>query len=204
MTTGTRRKAGTPKGKSVARGRHALDALAPGESTDVLKALLGRHPELRREAETIARDLLAGTDPESIASSVREAVLSPDLSDLGARAGRNIYGYVHETDAAWEILEEAVQPFLDDLRRLVDLNMQDKAVLFCCAIISGLYMSRHPPDGAVLAYAPHFPMETAGETADILARESRRKHRRVWSLPRGVVSEWPDWREMLLCASRRR
>lgn len=206
--TGKRRKAGSPAGSSktkVSKSRAlVLGSLAASESAEVLETLLGRHPDLRREAEQIARDLLADLEPESIAASVAESVLTCDLGDLGARAGRQVYGYVDETDEAWEILEEAMQPFQDDLQRYIDLDMQDKAVLLCSAIVSGLYEIGSGPEDAVLGYAPDFPMATAGETVAFLARESRKKYRRPWLLPRDALSRWPDWREMLDRASRRR
>jgi hypothetical protein len=45
------------------------------------------------------------------------------LDALGARVGRvRGRGYVHETDAAWELVEEAIEPFRSDIERRAALG----------------------------------------------------------------------------------
>src|SRR2546430_8612475 len=39
------------------------------------------------------------------------------IYDLNARAGSHEWGYVEPSEAAWEILEETVEPVLDDMKR---------------------------------------------------------------------------------------
>jgi hypothetical protein len=92
VVTGNRRKAGSPRTTTSKSKGRVLGTLAAAESTEVLETLLGRHPELRREAEQIARDLLADLEPASIAASVADSVLTCDPGDLDARAGRQASG----------------------------------------------------------------------------------------------------------------
>lgn len=40
-----------------------------------------------------------------------------------ASAGRQGWGYVEPTEAAWELLEGALNPFLDEMRRRVELGL---------------------------------------------------------------------------------
>lgn len=47
-----------------------------------------------------------------------------DYDDLNARAGRHEWGYVEPTEAAWEILEETVEPFREDMKRHLDLGLE--------------------------------------------------------------------------------
>jgi hypothetical protein len=86
----------------------ALDALSGAEHTRVLAELLTSHPELRPEAEDAARRLLGDASIEVVAQAVVRALEELPLDALAMRSGRiRGRGYVHETEAAWEILEEA-------------------------------------------------------------------------------------------------
>lgn len=131
----------------------ALDALSGAEHARILAELLTSHPELRSEAEDAARRLLDEASVDAIAESVAWALEELPLDALAMRSGRiRGRGYVHETDAAWELLEEAVEPFLADLRRRAILGL-DAAVDVAAGIVAGLYRCREPEDGTIVAYA---------------------------------------------------
>lgn len=77
--------------------------LKPAESAVVLRSLLERHPELVAEAGEIARATVSDVDAEAVAEQVERAVVDVDLDDLNSRAGRQSWGYVEPTEAAWEL-----------------------------------------------------------------------------------------------------
>jgi hypothetical protein len=79
-------------------------------------------------------------------------------------------GYVHETDAAWEILEEAVEPFLADLRTRAILGLGAAADV-AAGIVAGLYRCREPEDGTIVAYAGP---DSLSELADEVINEANR------------------------------
>lgn len=73
---------------------------------------------------------------------------------LATRAGRvRGRGYVHETDAAWELVEEAIEPFRSDLERRAVRMASYAAASVAIGTIAGLYRAREPEMGTVLAYA---------------------------------------------------
>jgi hypothetical protein len=61
-----------------------LGLLLPEETDEVLRALLKRHPHLAREAEELAKAMVSEVDVDTIAEDVEDAMLAPDLDDLGA------------------------------------------------------------------------------------------------------------------------
>jgi hypothetical protein len=78
---------------------------------------------------------------------------------------------VHENDAAWEIVQEAVEPFLADVRRRALLGLSGLAAVVATGVVAGLYLVDPPDDGSVLAYAgPDVP----GELADAVLDEAER------------------------------
>jgi hypothetical protein len=179
-----------PKGNTLAR-------LKPEEGAGILRTILDRHPELVAEAEEIARAVVADVEAEAVAEDVERAVLDLDLGELNSRAGRLEWGYVEPAEAAWEILAEAIGPFLEDMKRHVDLGFEAAAVGTCAGIVLGLYRCRGKNPDQVLGWAEDFPADAAGDAVAMLAGESRAKHRRAWRLPDGVVAQIPEWVEMI-------
>ncbi|MGX6601918.1 hypothetical protein ACWKSP_07260 [Micromonosporaceae bacterium Da 78-11] len=83
----------------------------------MLDALLKAHPDLVGEVERLAAGILDDTTWESVREDVTYALLSLPLEALNERAGYQPgRGYTHECDAAGEIVEETLVPFLDDVR----------------------------------------------------------------------------------------
>ena len=114
----------------------ALDALSGTEHSRILTQLLTSHPELRPDAEDAARRLLGDASVEAVAESVAWAFEELPLDALAMRSGRG-RGYLHETEAALEILSEAVEPSLADLRRRASLGL-DAEVAVAAGIVAGL------------------------------------------------------------------
>jgi hypothetical protein len=139
-----------------------LDQLQPGEAALVLRRLLAGHPELLSEAEEISRSTLGGVSFESIASEVEDSIRQLDLDDLNGRAGGHSWGYTEPTEAAWELLEEAVEPFVEDMKRHLGLGLDEEAFEICKGIVLGLYQCRDASGDEVLGWASDFPAEAAG------------------------------------------
>lgn len=151
----SRRSSGKPKAAS------AIDRLGPREAQAVLHQLLAAHADLRSEAEQMARSLLAAVTREAVAGDVEQALRALDLDDLGRRAGRHRDGYTSPTEAAWDLLQEAVEPFLDDLKRRLDLGHEAEAIELCQGLLLGLYRLRDVENDGLLEWAPDFPAEAA-------------------------------------------
>ncbi len=164
--------AGAGKGSTRSRQRRsALDTLGSLELAGVLAELLRRRPELRSEAEALARQRLADTDMEAVADAVESDLQSLSIDELNGRAGRQRWGYVEPTDAAWELLGEAVEPYDHEVERLVTLGMIEAATATALGVIAGLYRSRDCEDGdRLLSWAPDFPWEHASTVMDKLAK----------------------------------
>lgn len=151
--------------------RSALDSLAATEKATVLDQLLAARPELREPAEACAAQLMRGADRSAVADEVEGALQYLDIDELNTRAGyRPGFGYVDPADAADEILDEALQPFLDDLQRRVDLGMGSAAVELAAGILFGLYNCRDGNSETLLEYAPDYAVEHASAVVSNCAR----------------------------------
>ncbi len=183
------------KGES---GASLLDKLNGAEAASVLRKLLDRHIELRAEAEAVARDMLAGISPFSVADEIENVLLQFDYDDLNGRAGRRSCGYVEPPEAAGELLEEALEPFVSDMKRRLEMGLEDQASQFCQGILLGLYRVR-ASENDILNWAPDFPCEAAGDVLEVWCETSGSdrgsapaKGRRRLS-PDFVREHVPDW-----------
>ena len=153
----------SPKASRKFEKRTALlDELQPSEAALVLRRLLAGHPELLSEVEEISRSTLTDVSFESIASEVEDSIREVDLDDLNGRAGRHSWGYTEPTEAAWELLGEAVEPFVEDMKRHLGLGLHAEAFEICKGIVLGLYQCRHASGDEFLSWAEDFPAEAAG------------------------------------------
>ena len=86
-----------------------LERLAGEEACAVLSRLLETHPELRSEAESIAQSVMSSQSVQDVATGVSDALIGVDLDALSGRAGKHSWGYVEPSEAAVELLEEAIE-----------------------------------------------------------------------------------------------
>lgn len=174
-----------PQRRAARQGRRTLERLKPDESAAVLRHLLDVHPGLAGEAEKIARSLLNRVNYEEVATEIEDEIRALDYDDLNSRAGRHEWGYVEPTEAAWEILEETVEPFCEDMKRHQELGLEAEALEICKGLVLGCYRLSERAGGDVLGWAPDFPAEAAGDALEAWyfgtdgpqRRKARRKQR---------------------------
>ena len=98
------------------------------------------------------------------------ALLALDQEDLAANAGRTRYGYVEPTEAAWSLLEAAVEPWLEDITRRASLGLIEAARRLGLGTLRALESAeRHiRNDDLLVSWAPDFPDETADRVVELL------------------------------------
>jgi hypothetical protein len=171
--------------------RSALDALSAIEKGAVLDELLTARPDLREPAEAHAARLMKDAERSAIADDVASALKWLDVSELNTRAGYQPgFGYVNPAEAADEILDEALQPFLDDLQRRADLGMASAAAEVAAGILLGLYNCRDGSSETLLEYAPDYAAERASVVVNYCAKLGI-------ELPTELINLIPAWGNLL-------
>ncbi len=211
MATGRRAKKLAPKRtggrreRTTVRSGSALDNMTPSEITTVLRALLEEHPDLSSEAEAVAVEMVSSPSVEDVAEDVFDAVTSLGMDAFHGRAGKQAWGYVEPSQAAWDLLGEAVEDVVSDMKRRMDLGLQKAAETICCGIVFGLHKAKNVGSDGPLAWAPDFPAEEACHAVAELIRACPAKDRGaardclVETLG-GIV---PEWDEMIAQAADR-
>lgn len=149
-----------------------LDRLRADEQAHVLRELLRADPGLGPQAEQAAATLLRHVSAEDVADRVVLELDELGLDQLAARAGRVPGGYVEPTEAASELVVEALAPVEADLRRCIELEFLSAARQTLLGLLAGLHRRRSPRDGTVLAHAGEdMPLEHAEWLVDQAVRD---------------------------------
>lgn len=149
----------------------ALAQLNDAEKAAVLDELVEADHDLEERAERAARSRLAQVETGKVASAMTAALLALDQEDLAANAGRTRHGYVEPTEAAWLLLEAAVEPWLEDITRRAHLGLADAARSVGLGILEALQRIEGDlrNDDLLVSWAPDFASETADQVAQVLA-----------------------------------
>ncbi|MCP5111673.1 MAG: hypothetical protein GY953_12640 [bacterium] len=174
-----------------------IDRLKDSEAAVVLQRLRAAHPELEPEAEAIAAEVLAEVDFHAIADDIESAILDLGYDTLNCRSGRQRWGYVEPSEAAWEILEEEVEPFVDEMKRGLDMRLENEARQHCQGILLGLYQVRGGSGNDVLQWAEDFPPDKAADVISTWSKHSTTKGNRR-AIDRDFVNQQiPEWKWIL-------
>jgi hypothetical protein len=169
-----------------------LTALTFIEKGELLDQLLAVRPELREQSEELARLRLTVEDRDTIASDVESALNCHDIFELNSHAryhpGR---GYIHPGEAAGEILDGDLQPYLDDLARRAKLGFTTAAAEIAAGVLYGLYACREANSEMLLEYTPDYAIERAAHLIDHCAKLGV-------TLPADELADrMPEWAGML-------
>lgn len=149
----------------------ALAVSSDPEKAAVLDELVAVDHELEDRAERAARSRLAQVQTDEVADAVVAALLALDQEDLAAHAGPTRYGYVEPTEAAWSLLEAAVEPWLEDITRRASIGLTEAARRIGFGTLEALQrIGPHTRnDDLLVSWAPDFAAETADQVARVLA-----------------------------------
>jgi len=116
-----------------------LQALRGDDALVILRRLADRDPEWARVIETMAKDLLSAVDAGDVAAEVLAELESLSVEDVWDRAGPRRDGYSDPGEVAAEMIDEALEPYADEIEHLIGLGMQVQADGLFRGILRGLY-----------------------------------------------------------------
>ena len=113
--------------------------ISPDEALGILKTLAKSDKKLKKRIVELAEDLFKDIDFDEVCEDVFYALDGIDVHELWDRTGPRTDGYTSPEDMAVEMFEEALEPFFQEMYRLLDLEMNQEAKLYCMGIVKGIY-----------------------------------------------------------------
>lgn len=117
-----------------------LDTINEKEALTVLQRLVASSPGIRKKAKEIAENLLSDVDMDSIADEVLWALESLAVEDVWDNSGSKRDGYVGTTECAWQMFEDALEPFMQHMQKCQTLSMKDQAKWYCMGLLKGIHL----------------------------------------------------------------
>jgi len=122
----------------LAINKQVLYDLSSEHAHGILIRLADEDAKISIRIEELALEYLTDVDPDGIAEDIFYDLNILDVEDVWNNAGSTRYGYVDPNELAFEMFEEALEPYIDDLRKCQKLSMDEKAKLHCMGILKGI------------------------------------------------------------------
>jgi hypothetical protein len=147
--------------------RKFIGNLNAKETSQVLRDLLDDDPALTKIVYDIAAKVTANVDADEVMEDVFRALDSLDMDDLNSRSGRTRYGYVAPYDAAREMFEEALYPFIGEMKKNLQRALPSAAKAYCVGIVKGLRKYEKESSSDIKDWVTDAP----GEYIDTIVKE---------------------------------
>jgi hypothetical protein len=161
--------------------------------------LLNNHPELKSEELELATEMMSTASIEDVAQEVYLEITCIDLEALNERAGSHSWGYVEPSEAATELLTEAIEARVEEMKWSLELGLLAPAQALCAGIVQGLYRARDTKSDGALGWAVDFPAEEAGFLVEQFLKGCSPSSRKATGvkLMQVLTKRAPEWIEAL-------
>jgi len=143
-----------------------ISKLTGEQAIDVLCRLTQEKGSVAEAILAEAKRVLADVDIDAIADEVFFQLNMIDVQDCWDRSAATRRGYVSAEDAAAELIEEELQPFLDQMKRYHELGMDDQERGCCMGAILGLYRYERESRSEFKDWCVDLPLSYAVSTLD--------------------------------------
>ena len=112
------------------RMQDPIKKLTPEQALEVVMRLSDRGGRIREDVLAVVWKVLGKIDFDETADNVFFALDSIDVQDCWDKAGGSRDGYTSSDEAALELIDEALRPFLDQVGRYHELGMSKEEATY--------------------------------------------------------------------------
>ena len=143
-----------------------IDQLSGGDALAILKTLARGDERLAARITEIATEHLSDVEPQAIATLLLLDLSFLEVEEVWDRAGPTRHGYVDPGEAADEMVQEVLDPYLEELKKYHNLGMSTEANRMCMGLLLGLYEFEHESTSEFKDWAPDAASEFAWAVVD--------------------------------------
>ena len=174
-----------------------FNKITPDEALGILKQIAKTDKKLKTRIIELAENILRNVDVEAVCDEVFSELDGIDVHELWDRAGPRTDGYTSPEDMAVEMFEDALEPFLQELYRLLDLKMHQEAKLYCMGILKGIYQYEQDSGSEFKDWATDVPGEYFGYVLrKWRKRNSNNKDKKEMKV--FISNECPNWSKWVI------
>ncbi len=156
-----------------------LEQISPGDALAILKILANDDKSIQNKIEQLAKKYLSAINVEDISDDVYSELDCLNVDDLWDSSGETSYGYIEPHERASEMIEESIEPYLDELKKYRNIPMPNEEKIYCMGILKGLYKYKKEASGEFYDWATDMPMEVFASVLDDWRRTQKDKKLRL-------------------------
>jgi hypothetical protein len=137
-----------------------IENLSLYEAKSILRVLCD-HENIAKEINDLATATLKNVDADDIAEEIYSDLNCLDEDELYSRSGRTSHGYVEPFEAADEMMEDAVAPYIRKMAEYAKMKMWKEEKIYIIGIIRGLLKYHKEGNSYFLEYCPDTMTELA-------------------------------------------
>lgn len=172
--------------------KQVLDDILEKHAYDILKRLSHEDAGISKRIEELALEYLNEVSPDDIASGIFQDLKLLDVEDVWKNSGRTRYGYVDPGELADEMFENALEPYVGELKKYQKLSMRQEAKLYCMGILKGLYMFEKKATTQFQDWAIDAPHETYKQILEDW-RKKTGNHKHLKDMDKFIKENCPEW-----------
>ncbi len=173
-------------------GINIFDAISADDAYQILQKLANENPVVAKRIEEIAEVSLRGVDIEDVADDVYYDLNSLEVEDVWDNSGSTRDGYVDPTEYAWEMFEEALEPYMEDINKYQKLSMSVEAKNCCMGILKGIYKFDTESTSEYKDWAVDAPSGLFEQVLDEW-KEGQKSPEDIAEVEEYVKDNFPDW-----------
>lgn len=178
--------------KITSRIRKKLDAIAPEDAIHILKNLAEEDIKTAEKIEQLLTEYLSDVSIDEIAEDIYSELSFIDIEEVWDRSGNTAYGYTEPSEAAWEIFEEILEPFVQKLKRYQELSMTNEAKYCCMGILKGIYMFEDESESQYKDLVEDAPEKYFEDVFDVW-KENCNIHEDLEEMENFIKNNFPLW-----------
>ena len=172
--------------------QHIIAQVSPTDAIAILQALASSDEALAARIAEMALVRLQQVDAEEVAAALYDELAALEVEEVWDRAGRTRHGYVEPGEAADQMIEGVLAPFLKDLTRYQKLGLGTEANRMCEGLLLGFYRFKHESTSEFKNWAPDAPIIFAEAVVDAWKSGSPNKND-LKALKAFVTEELGGW-----------
>jgi hypothetical protein len=116
-----------------------VQILSCEQASTVLRRLVAKGGDVADAIAAEAVALLSEVNRDEVANEVYIMLDSIDVQDCWDRAGKHRHGYVHEDEVAYDLIQEVLRPFDDQISQYRLSELEPQEILYTQGVVCGLY-----------------------------------------------------------------
>jgi hypothetical protein len=143
-----------------------ISSLTGEQAYEVVVRLAKQGGAVAEAVMAAAKGVLNAVDVDEIAEDVFDALDGIEVEECWDRAGASRDGYTSPDEAAYELVEEALEPFAEQIRQYRKLKMLERERESCQGVVLGAYRYEQESTSAFKDWCQEAHLSCAGNLLD--------------------------------------